>query len=419
MYLLSKLFLYFKKGIFSEKANFSIIFALACFSIILSTFFLIYLLDWYHKKSSMDDANNSAILAGASRMVSNLYSLGDNISNHAKRALVENTKNFIRNHIKETLLKNYALFKREEIYNIVKNSSIFISQKMSSIRSSSNLLSNNSNVQIGKNFYHLDVTTSYENNFQFIEDLLDNKNYNQKIVSFVSALLTIETGERPIFFVELVLDLSNSMNCAINSNSICKNKDDAKITALKNSVINLLDVINSSITKKEVFMGLIGYTTRVEKNIKPSFEIDEIRKYVKDMNAIETGLTDSTPAMNKAYQILTSDKKRSFLVNLFRSRTKIPSLNFQKYIVFLTDGENNNSESNTKTIKICEKARNNSIKIITVSLGTSDRSQNFLKKCVGSPEYHYDVKNISSLLQVFKDIFQTIIHRKYQVRILE
>ncbi|WP_244612269.1 vWA domain-containing protein, partial [Candidatus Liberibacter asiaticus] len=416
MHLLSRFRFYFKKGIASEKANFSIIFALSVMSFLLLIGFLIYVLDWHYKKNSMESANNAAILAGASKMVSNLSRLGDrfeSISNHAKRALIDDAKRFIKNHIKESLSGYSAVFYNTEIQNIVNSSRISMTHMANNRLDSSN----------NTIFYNMDVMTSYDYRLQFIEHLL-NQRYNQKIVSFIPALLRIEMGERPIFLIELVVDLSGSMHCAMNSDPedvnsapICQDKKRTKMAALKNALLLFLDSIDLlSHVKEDVYMGLIGYTTRVEKNIEPSWGTEKVRQYVtRDMDSLILKPTDSTPAMKQAYQILTSDKKRSFFTNFFRQGVKIPSLPFQKFIIFLTDGENNNFKSNVNTIKICDKAKENFIKIVTISINASPNGQRLLKTCVSSPEYHYNVVNADSLIHVFQNISQLMVHRKYSV----
>ncbi len=90
-------------------------------------------------------------------------------------------------------------------------------------------------------------------------------------------------------------------------------------------------------------------------------------------------------------------------------------LPFQKFIIFLTDGENNNFKSNVNTIKICDKAKENFIKIVTISINASPNGQRLLKTCVSSPEYHYNVVNADSLIHVFQNISQLMVHRKYSV----
>ncbi|WP_244464387.1 vWA domain-containing protein [Candidatus Liberibacter africanus] len=385
---------------------------------------MIYILDWYYKKTSMDHANNSAVLAGASKMVSNFNRLGYNFSNHAKRLLIDDVKKFIRNHVKENLIQSSKAFYREEIQNIVNNSNVMIAQQKNDLKNYSSLQNNIFSVSNNKIFYHLDVTTSYDYRLQLIENIFHHR-YSHKILSFVPAMLTIDTGEPPNFLIELVLDFSASMLCGMDSDletedsdSVCQKNKNSKITALKNAVLQLLDAINYSNAQQQVYIGLIGYTTRVEKNIKPSWGTEKIRQYVsKDMDALSTGSTDSTPAMETAYRIVTADKKRSFWVNLFREKVTIPSLDFQKFIILLTDGENNKQKNDVDTIKICDKAKKNSVKIITISLNASPQGKIFLKKCGSSSEYHYDVKNNASLLRVFQDIFRVIVHNKYQVRV--
>ncbi|KGB27722.1 von Willebrand factor A [Candidatus Liberibacter solanacearum] len=423
MNLLRTFLFNFKKIILSPKANFSIFFSVMFISILLVMGILMYVLDYYHKKNAMENANTSAILSGASKMISRISYFGDNMSSHTHRAIVDDVTRFIKNYIKEALLMDSSVFNISEKNIISQHSKVSITREPHS--NVFHELNNQSVLQNKKIFYHMSVETFYDYHVKFFDNLL-NKKINTKIISFVPALVKIDTEEYPPFFVQLVVDLSASMSCLMDSDpehatefSICgKSTKNSKMDALKKAVLLFLDSVDrGSKTQKDThYIGLTGYTTRVEKNIEPSWGTGKVRKYiVEEIDANMLGQTDSTPAMKKAYQILTSDKKRNFIRNILHKRTKIPFLPFQKFLIFLTDGENNDPKSDMKTIKICEKAKKNSIKILTISINASSNGKRLLKKCVSAPEYYYNVVDTGSLLRVFQEISTLITHYKYQV----
>lgn len=410
MRLFDILFSKIKEIILSNKASLLITFAYSLMPLLIAVFCVINLIDLNHKKISMDSVNNAVILSATSKMASNFNYFGNNITSYSEKVIIDNTKKNIRHNIKESL--SIDTFDRKDINYIADNVKIYIAPH------------NKVNDYKDRHVYNINSTIFYDYHFKFLGKLLSDNIY-YKIVSFVSSILTINNSDDSVSFVEFVIDLSGSMTCPMDANpedqtlfGLCgKDKKHSKIQALKNAMMLLLDTIGRlpNVTQR-FYMGLIGYTENITKQITPSWGVKNISRYIlQDMDAIALGGTNSSPAMKKAYKELTADEKSNFLMKIFHKKSKVPSLPFRKYIIFLTDGANNYPASDKKTLKICEKAKKHSIKIFTISINAPAVGRNLLKKCAHSIEEYYNVADINSLLKVFKNISTAISKNKYNI----
>ncbi|MBY7649531.1 MAG: VWA domain-containing protein [Candidatus Liberibacter europaeus] len=415
-----------KKITLYNKASFSTVFAFSIIPLLSAVFLLTLIINLYHKKVSLENANNVAILAGASKMVSNFSKLGENITNYANKYVIMDVKKFIRNHLKESL--SVAVFDKTEINHIADKAKVdvFFHNKDSS--NNFQLSKNQSSFKDNKMLYHINITTFYDYYPKFLGNLFAEY-LHKTIVVFMHAIVKMEIGNRSVSFLEFVIDLSGSMNCSMDVNpenqdlyNMCLNdKKRSKITALKNAMLLFLNTIgNIPNAKQKNYVGLVGYTESIVKNIPPSWGTENIRQYVEQkMDSITNAGTNSAPAMKKAYKELTADERSNFFSKLLHKRSKLPSMPLHKYIIFLTDGANNYQKNDQQTLKICEKAKNHSIKIFTISINSPASGRYLLKKCASSIEYYYNVIDISSMLQVFQNISTLIARNKYEVILKE
>lgn len=77
----------------------------------------------------------------------------------------------------------------------------------------------------------------------------------------------------------------------------------------------------------------------------------------------------------------------------------------EKYLVFMTDGENNASSDNTATLTQCTRAKNAGVTVYTVGfLLTSATAKAFLSSCASKTSTYYDATDGGKLTQAFADI---------------
>ena len=78
--------------------------------------------------------------------------------------------------------------------------------------------------------------------------------------------------------------------------------------------------------------------------------------------------------------------------------------NPQRYILFMTDGENNRTSYDISTLRHCTNAKNDNITVYTVAFHAPTRGQNLLKACATSEDHYYKAENSSELVAIFKEI---------------
>ncbi|WP_312405823.1 vWA domain-containing protein [Rhizobium sp.] len=215
----------------------------------------------------------------------------------------------------------------------------------------------------------------------------------------------------------LVLDESGSMlantnekvqpakNCSeyntngklVSNNATCYVK---KIEALKTASNLLLDQLDKADPKsKYVRTNAIAWSGSIQDSSAFAWGTTKTRNDV--INTMSAGgNTESYAPMNKAYEDLTTTGSGS--------ETKIQSnagnTKLTKYIVFMTDGSNNSSYSDTYTLQVCTAAKAAGIKIYSIAFMAPTGGQNLLNKCSSGAGYYYAAESMSDLLNAFKAI---------------
>lgn len=117
------------------------------------------------------------------------------------------------------------------------------------------------------------------------------------------------------------------------------------------------------------------------------------------VNALEGGNgTSSTAAMQAAYDKLIDSTENT---QHWKKNQQVPT----KYIVFMTDGNNNNTSDDTKTLNICKTAKNAGMKIYTVAFMAPPRGQKLLSDCA-SPGSYFVADKMTDLVKAFEKIGQ-------------
>lgn len=75
-----------------------------------------------------------------------------------------------------------------------------------------------------------------------------------------------------------------------------------------------------------------------------------------------------------------------------------------KYIVFMTDGENNAAYDDTMTKQWCDTAKANKVQIYSVAFMAPDRGQDLLKYCASSASHYFEAEEAADLVAAFKAI---------------
>lgn len=170
----------------------------------------------------------------------------------------------------------------------------------------------------------------------------------------------------------------------------------AKIDALKLAVADLLTQLKiADPTAALVRTGSVSYNSEMQKEEKLSWGVTKVLTYVNALPA--DGGTDSADAFEKAYKDVKSASEDTAHMN---KNGQVPT----KYIVFMTDGENNKDDADTETKKSCDKARADKIEVYTVAFMAPDRGQKLLKYCATSTKHYFTADTLEELTAAFKYI---------------
>lgn len=195
----------------------------------------------------------------------------------------------------------------------------------------------------------------------------------------------------------LVLDRSGSMSSPSCSSRQCPSKMDS----LKMAVSYLIDVLNkadSTHTEKGselIRTAAVSYDDMTDFETSLAWGTNAIKQYVENLRP--RGTTDATGAMTRAYHDLKKDTT---------SETQAHKKNgsFDRYIVFMTDGEMTGYGTADNVLGMCSKAKADGIKIFSVAFKAPDRGQALLKSCASGPEYYFEPDNMEQIVSAFGEI---------------
>jgi len=190
------------------------------------------------------------------------------------------------------------------------------------------------------------------------------------------------------FSMALVLDRSGSMDWKLDG--------ERKIDVLKTAVGGLLDQFETADPDhKYVRIGAASYSTYLTGSQDLRWKPKKTREFVDDLPA--SGGTDSTDAFDWAYTSVNADKE-------IRKHAEKTGLVPQKFIVFMTDGDNNYNSADTSTKILCDEAKAAGIEVYTVAFAAPTRGKELLSYCATSAEYFYDAESSADLISAFESI---------------
>lgn len=185
-----------------------------------------------------------------------------------------------------------------------------------------------------------------------------------------------------------------------NARKTCYREEDnyvIKIDALKTAASSLLDTIaKADPDKKYARIGAVSYNSSMDSTQGLQWGTTTARSYTNAL--VATGGTSSTKAFEKAYLGLNDASENAAHKG---TNGKTP----QKFIVFMTDGDNNYVSDDTATINHCTSAKTAGIDVYSVAFMAPTRGQDLLKKCSTNEGTHYfEAKNAEELVKAFKEI---------------
>jgi Flp pilus assembly protein TadG len=190
------------------------------------------------------------------------------------------------------------------------------------------------------------------------------------------------------FSMALVLDRSGSMDWNLDGQR--------KIDVLKAAVGGLLDQIETADPAQNyVRIGASSYNTRMTGSQKLHWKPKKTRDFVNALPA--DGGTDSTEAFGWAYDSVTAAKE----TKRHQARNEQEP---QRFIVFMTDGDNNYSSADSSTKILCKEAKEAGVQVYTVAFAAPTRGKQLLSYCASSSAHFFDAQSSADLIAAFKSI---------------
>ncbi|WP_028746726.1 vWA domain-containing protein [Rhizobium mesoamericanum] len=180
-----------------------------------------------------------------------------------------------------------------------------------------------------------------------------------------------------------------------------------KIEALKLAVGNLTaELDKADPTHIYSRTGAVAYDIKTYPETALAWGTSEVTTYVNALMAANG--TNSSGAMDKAYTSLTAlNNARNDNENaLHQAKTgQTP----KKYIVFMTDGDNNDDLAGGRSYDIltkgtCDTAKSKGIEIYTIAFMAPENGQALLKYCATDDNHYFKAESMSDLLAAFQEI---------------
>ncbi len=169
-----------------------------------------------------------------------------------------------------------------------------------------------------------------------------------------------------------------------------------KIESLKLAVASLTSQLDTADPEtKYVRTAAVSYNASMQTPTSFAWGTSAALTYVKALTA--TGGTDSSAAMARAYSDIADSSEDTAHKN---KNGQDPS----KFIVFMTDGDNNYTSADTKTKATCDSAKANGVEIFTVAFMAPSKGQALLQYCASSTSHYYDAQNAAELVAAFEEI---------------
>lgn len=381
-----------------RKGNFAIMGAVALPVVLVAAGVAIDATNLVMARNHLQDAADSAALAASSALVNQNMSIAD----------------------AKLLAVNYL---RAQMYNWNAGSGLTDEEikKLADDLSSKTKVDITEAAGLGNNKnYTVDVSTNLSVKLNPMTQITGNKSVDVNTHSKAEA----STETKNALSMYLVLDQSGSMGddtATVNADAPTKQESYTcgkktcyrtvpnyltKIAALKLATADLLTQLkNADVTTSLVRTGAVSYSSKMYTPTALNWGEQHVLTYVNALPA--SGSTDSSAAFAKAYADISAATENTAHKN---KNGQVPT----KYIVFMTDGENNyyNGKSNSDsgklsdaaTKKSCDDARKAGIQVYTVAFMAPDAGKSLLSYCATDTNHYFAAEDATQLTAAFKYI---------------
>ena len=251
--------------------------------------------------------------------------------------------------------------------------------------------------------YTVTVQTCYDVKYSALSAFLGQSGGRLNVASSTES----STESKNALSMYLVLDRSGSMaeytdtvsgsyTCRYGRKSYTCYTYYDKITALRMAATSLMDKLGTADPDTTlVRTGSVSYNTDMQTANPLKWGEATTKTYISKLTA--DGGTDSGLAFKTAYQALVATTENTAHMN---KNGQVPS----KYIVFMTDGDNNYTTADTETKKWCDLARTNGIEVYSVAFMAPTRGKALLNYCATTSAHYFAAENADDLNAAFEYI---------------
>ncbi|MEY9195724.1 MULTISPECIES: vWA domain-containing protein [Sinorhizobium] len=169
-----------------------------------------------------------------------------------------------------------------------------------------------------------------------------------------------------------------------------------KIDALKTAVSDLLaQLLVADPDQIYVRTAAVSYNSVQDAAGTLAWGTSGAASYVNAL--VATGGTASAGAFKTAYQKVIAETENTTHA---AKNGQVPS----KYLVFMTDGENNYANDDTVTKQWCDTAKANKVEIYSVAFMAPQRGQELLRYCASSASHYFEAEEVTDLVAAFQAI---------------
>ena len=251
--------------------------------------------------------------------------------------------------------------------------------------------------------YTVKVSTCYDVKYSTLSAFMGRTSGRVSVASTTQS----STESKNALSMYLVLDRSGSMAEYTNTVSgsyqcrygrkttTCYTYYD-KITALRMAATNLMDQLTKADPDKMfVRTAAVSYNSAMQTPGNLAWGVAATKTYIS--NLLADGGTDSGLAFKTAYNAVKATTEDTLHM---AKNGQVPS----KYIVFMTDGDNNYTSADTETKKWCDAAKQAGIEVYSVAFMAPDRGQALLSYCATTSSHYFKAEDAEELNAAFEYI---------------
>ena len=251
--------------------------------------------------------------------------------------------------------------------------------------------------------YTVNVKTCYDVQYSALSALMGRDIGRISVASTTQS----STESKNALSMYLVLDRSGSMAEYTNTVSgsytcrygrrtyTCYTYYD-KITALRIAATKLMDQLATADPDSSlVRTAAVSYNSAMQTPGTLAWGVTATRTYISKLQA--DGGTDSGLAFKTAFNAIKAATEDTAHAG---KNGQVPS----KYIVFMTDGDNNYTSADTETKKWCDQAKLAGIEVYSVAFMAPSRGRALLSYCATTSAHYFAAENAEDLNAAFEYI---------------